>query len=264
MNGGQNIYIGASHGNSVNSIINWNTFGLLHNGNTADMMHGDYVDAPYHTKPSPERWAYSSKLFNRISDISNSIASTYANQELFALYNRGINGMLNCMVDTQQFTETAEPFLFVDLIEYATRIHPKYKYGELLFLKMISKYMPEATKYKWERWNKRPTLLNFYVENNKIYSFLKRGLKFTKRKLINQNNTMNPFDYWYNTNIDLKNFVNYNFNNNIYLLDDYPGLKKDSIELFTNGKFTEKAQVLTLLEAYYQILNCEYDDEGKH
>ena len=59
---------------------------------------------------------------------------------------------------------------------------------------------------------------------------------------------MNPFDYWYKTNENLKNFIDSTFKENISLLENNE-LKKDYQKLFKEGNTLEKSQVLTLLEA---------------
>ncbi len=63
---------------------------------------------------------------------------------------------------------------------------------------------------------------------------------------------MNPFDYWYKTNENLKNFIDSTFKENISLLENNE-LKKDYQKLFKEGNTLEKSQFLTLLEAirYY-------------
>lgn len=261
-NGGQIVYSGAAHAVSTYKLLDWNRLGLYHNGNLADVMHGDYVDAPEHTKPKPKTWAYSTKLFDKVYDISEKVAGRYPNQEVFAIYNRGINGIFNGNISTYNFTETAEPFLYQDLIEYAVRIHPKYKYKEYLFIKMTEKYMNEATLYIWEKWKKRPTIRNYELLNNPAYSFIHRGVGFINRKVKgNGKISMNPFNYWYESNYSLKKFIDNYYENNINLLEKYPELKEDCKNLFMTGKFSEKAQVITLLEFYKQVFCLEHKEK---
>ena len=60
---------------------------------------------------------------------------------------------------------------------------------------------------------------------------------------------MNPFEYWYNCNSNLRNFMYSYYKNHIDLLMDNSFLKKDVEYLFNKGGFLEKTQVLTLLAA---------------
>ena len=59
---------------------------------------------------------------------------------------------------------------------------------------------------------------------------------------------MNPFEYWYKKNDDLRKFTKKFFNENISVLDPHQELKNDCEILFNNGNFIEKSMVLTLLE----------------
>jgi len=60
---------------------------------------------------------------------------------------------------------------------------------------------------------------------------------------------MNPMDYWYNNNDDLRKFMVNTYNENIHLLKD-DELRNDCQRLFNEGNTIEKTQVLTLLAAY--------------
>ena len=59
---------------------------------------------------------------------------------------------------------------------------------------------------------------------------------------------MNPLEYWYNTNDDLRTFQNNYFKENIDRITD-GSLKSDCQNLYNFGNAIEKNQVLTLLSA---------------
>jgi asparagine synthase (glutamine-hydrolysing) len=60
---------------------------------------------------------------------------------------------------------------------------------------------------------------------------------------------MNPLDYWYATNRDLKNFSDHYFGENIRRIDSYSELGDICRKLYNTGTVMEKSQVLTLLSA---------------
>jgi asparagine synthase (glutamine-hydrolysing) len=60
---------------------------------------------------------------------------------------------------------------------------------------------------------------------------------------------MNPLDYWYRTNSDLRIFINEYYLQNINLLTSGK-VKSMCKELFEKGNLVEKIQVLTLLAAW--------------
>lgn len=251
-NFGQNIYSGAVHLVTTNNLINFDNFGFVHNGNLADVMHGDYIDGPRHNEPNIENWMYSKILKSRVEHIAPRIKEKYKNEEKFAIYNRGINGMYNGSISTLDITETDEPFTNKDLVAYCSRMKPEHKYKEDLFLKMIQKYYPEATNYKWQKWNLRPTAFNTKFMKT-IFGKIFRVADGQIQRFTTQSNNMNPFNKWYEKNKSLRNFLKDYLNENLYLLEGYPELNKDCRLLVEKGNVIEKTQVMTLLNFIKRI-----------
>ncbi|MFY9357326.1 MAG: asparagine synthase [Defluviitoga tunisiensis] len=246
INFGNCLYSGNAHVESFIKTFNFNSYGLYHTGQTGEIVKG-YI---YQNRNNnlEYRGAYSKLLFNKI-DFKN--INTYKNEGIFRLKNIPFNGTLQGNLPVQNYTEVISPFLDPDLIDYALQIPDGYKENEL-FIKWILKKYPGAAKYKWEAINGKIT--------DKTITIMGRTttLKALPRKVINKifhksaMNTkkhMNPFDYWYRTNENLKNFIDSTFKENISLLENNE-LKKDCQKLFTEGNTFEKTQVLTLLAAY--------------
>lgn len=253
-NFGQNVYSGAIHLVSANEIINFDNFGFIHNGNLADVMHGDYIDAPKHTKPELHNWMYSRRLKDKVEHISKFVNEKYGNEERFAVYNRGINGMYNGSVSSLDISETSEPFTNHALVEYCSRMRPEHKYKEALFLKMIQKYYKEATNYKWQKWNLRPTEFNTKFMGTfagKVFRVVDGQIQLH----FSQSKNMNPFNKWYSENDSLRNFINDYIKDNFWLLENYPEIKKDCEILVREGNVTEKTQIMTLLNFIKRIRN---------
>lgn len=243
-------YTSSAHTLSAIKVFNFSEYGLLHNGNVADISHGDYISFPYHTDPNPKTWANSTRLYNRISTDVNIIAQKYNNDEHFSIYNRGINGVLNGGVMYSEFTDTYEPYMYYDLVDFASKIPPNYKFNELLFLKLINKYYKDASKFDWARWNLKPSVRNIN-QFMQLYVRLKR-----KNKIIlgNYKGSMNPFDEWMAQNSSLLSFFDSIFKNNVELFDHNKELKRDIINQYKIGNFSEKAQVITLLKLQERLL----------
>ncbi|MGB4375150.1 MAG: asparagine synthase, partial [Defluviitoga tunisiensis] len=249
INFGNCLYSGNAHVNYFIKTFNFNSYGLYHTGQVGGIVKG-YI---YQNRNNnlEYRGAFSKLLFNKI-DFKN--INTYKNEGIFKLKNIPFNGTLQGNLPVQNYTEVISPFLDPDLIDYALQIPDGYKENEL-FIKWILKKYPGAAKYKWEAINGKIT--------DKTITIMGRTttLKALPRKVINKifhksawyhMNTkkhMNPFDYWYRTNENLKNFIDSTFKENISLLENNE-LKKDCQKLFTEGNTFEKTQVLTLLAAY--------------
>lgn len=246
INFGNCLYSGNAHVESFIKTFNFNSYGLYHTGQTGEIVKG-YIYLNRNNNLE-YRGAFSKLLFNKI-DFKN--INTYKNEGIFRLKNIPFNGTLQGNLPVQNYTEVISPFLDPDLIDYALQIPDGYKENEL-FIKWILKKYPGAAKYKWEAINGKIT--------DKTITIMGRTttLKALPRKVINKifhksaMNTkkhMNPFDYWYRTNENLKNFIDSTFKENISLLENNE-LKKDCQKLFTEGNTFEKTQVLTLLAAY--------------
>lgn len=252
-NSGEIVYCGAAHAVDSISKINLDRYGMIHNGNLADIMHGDYISADKHTKINMTNWAYSKRLYSTIEHLQKEAEKLYLNEEHFAIYNRGINGILNGSISLYDKLETAEDFMDPDIVDFSMQLDPKYKYRENLFIKMVNKYYPEAVKYKWQRWNARPKdkYINLMEGNfGRVYKRLSKeyySLIYKEDRL-----NMNPFDVWYKNNINLKNTIEGRYSEKIDLVSDSI-IRKNCIELFENGCFTEKAQVITVLEVLDRI-----------
>ncbi|MDU5107125.1 asparagine synthase-related protein [Clostridium sp.] len=251
-NYGQIVYSGASHLFDATNSLNLDSYGFIYNGNLADAMHGDYIEDKKHTTPSLENWAYSSRLLNKIAFIEKEIKDKYGNEEKFAIYNRGINAIYNGSIIMLDKSETCEAYTHNDIIRYCSRMEPKYKYKESAFLKMIQKYYPEATKYKWQKWNLKPTELNTKFMSTFVGKVF-RVIDGQVQLHFSQSNNMNPFNKWYKDNAQLREFINNYLKDNIDILSPYSELKKDCEEICINGNITEKTQVMTLIQFMKRI-----------
>ena len=194
--------------------------------------------------------AYSTKLLDEKLIKKLLPVNSYENSEIFAFYERCINGTFNGYRVTEQFTEFSSPFLDKDFLEYAMRIPPKYRYKEEIYLKWILSELSEASKYSWEK-----TGVKIYAGS--ITRFFFNVSLYLKRKYHGKNfkYSMTPGEYWYRTNSNLKATIENYFDDHIILLSKFPTLMDDSKNLFKNGTLGEKIQVLTLLSGISSLIS---------
>lgn len=243
-NNGMIFYAGAAHQYTAIKKLNLDNYGLLHTGQLGDALLGTYLSRPKMIKPSLDSGAYSKKMISKITNELKVINKIYSSEQIYKLYNRGFNGILNGHFILADEIECASPFLNVDFIEYSLQIPFQLKYNEKIYRKMIVNKMPEAAKIPWERTHLLP-------KYNPKFQYLTKGLRYTYSFLAGKKDfsiSMNPFEYWYKNNDELKKFARNFFNENISILDSYQELRKDCEILFNKGNFIEKSQVLTLLE----------------
>ncbi len=243
-NDGLVLYSGSAHSLSSIEKINFEHYGLIHTGGVGDGVLGSLLLKPKLVKPKMESGAYSTYLLHHILPKVKQSLGHYESNEMFKLYNRAFNGALNGTWTACQFTESASPFLDAEFMKYCFSIPPSMRYKEKIYIEWILSRHPDAAKYVWEATKLKPS-------TNKVLPFIVKVFRRAYIKAFGKTNllSMNPFQYWYDTNEQLRLFVNNYFQQNIYLLDEYPELKSDSTRLFNEGSLIEKTQVMSLLEA---------------
>ena len=245
VNDSSTLYAGAAHLQFSLKLLDWKIMGLLHTGQIGAIVKGSYLLNENHGPVSIKaikKIAYSTKLLDRNLLTKLNLLDNYENFEVFALSERGINGIFNGYRVIEQFTEFSSPFLDKDFLEYSMRIPPKYRYKNEMNKKWINSKLPEASVYPWQGTGMKINAGLLKQFSFRVFRFLKK--KYQGDKYLN---SMNPFEYWYRTNPDLKSYIEKYFVDHIALLSAYPTLMNDAKPLFENGTFLEKTQVLTLL-----------------
>lgn len=247
-NDGQAFFAGAAHALAMINLINWEKNGLIHTGQIGDLILGSYLMSTKHSPVSKDiiyKAAYSTKLIKKIpQSIIDNLSKVYETDEIFVFYERCVNGIFNGYQMMHHYSEFSSPFLYLDFLDYVMKIHPKHRYNNVLYEDWINSFMVTASKYIWEKSGVK-------INDNiiiKIMNQLQKQIRIILFKDITKI-SMNPFDAWYKNNIDLRETFEHYFDENIKRLDNHPALKKDTIDLFSNGSTLEKTQSLSLLAA---------------
>jgi asparagine synthase (glutamine-hydrolysing) len=249
-NDGLVLYSGSAHLYNCLRNLSFQDYGLVHTGLIGDLVVGSYLQGKKHEEICEailNKITYSAKLTNKLKNVIDKNNFGYENDELFAFYERCVNGVFNGYRMIEQFTEFSSPFLYIEFLDYVMKIHPRYRYKQYIYLKWINKYITEFSKYKRDGYGLSPkdTLrYPFFITN------MYRLFRALMRKILRKRHTsMNPFEYWWNTNKTLQKEINSIFKKNIQILENYSELLEDSNYLFKEGSLLEKTQVITLLKA---------------
>jgi len=244
VNDGLVLYSGAAHALKMESMINWDRYGLLHTGQLGDAVMGTYLSRSTLDNKITFSGVYSNKLKDKIYDVFKNIASNYDNEEIFKFYNRGFLGIFNGYRASEQFSEYSSPFLYLDFLNYAIHISPELRFKEKIYLDWILKVSPEAAKYPWEK-------TGLPINAGRFRVFLRRSIRYAKRKIFGPSpkDSMNPFNYWYKTNNSLRETFEDYYRKHIDLLSHHSELQRDVEKMFSEGTPLEKTQPLTLLAA---------------
>lgn len=257
ISGGNVLYYGLAHNQSLFKLMNFEKFGILHTGQLGDVsLSSFYTSLKGDKKIIVGDGAYSTSLIDRINNIK--FRNDYPNQEIFKIIIRGLYGANQGLKPIQNYTETYSPFYDIDLLKYSFSIPLNIRYNHALYKKWILKKYQGASRYKWESTNSKITakVLKYKGKELPIKSIPSKVLQ--KVGLIKPdyetNFHMNPISYWYNTNAGLKKFQDNYFEENIEKLSESLNLKKDCINLYRNGSGVEKNQVLSLIAAVRIII----------
>jgi len=253
INPGGALFYGLAHSKSCMDLLNLDKFGIVHTGQLGDVVLGTFFSSLDENKPySISDGAYSRTLLSKLS--KDFIKNSYKNEEIFKFYARCFTGANQGLLVIQQNNESYSPFCDVDFMNYCLKIPLKYRYNHYIYkLWMIKKY-PKSTKYKWEKTNSKVTEKNIKILNREIplKQLIPFFIKVLNRKLFKKTELhtkkhMNPLDFWYNDNKDLKNFMDLYFEKNIKRLENYKDIQKDCSWLYKEGSCIEKVQVLSVL-----------------
>ncbi|HHP5737873.1 hypothetical protein [Bacillus paranthracis] len=250
INGGTSVYYGMAHSKNSLDTINLDTYGLVHTGQLGDVVIGTFSSKIQHEPATLEAGAYSTKLAERLKNMD---IEMYQNEEIFKFYQRGFNGALSGNLAFQEKTESFSPFYDLDFLTFCLKIPLEFRFKHKLYYKWILKKYPAAANYQYERIKGKIIWPTWYVKGKNL------GMKILNKSLTtiglngiygyNSKYGMNPFDYWYRTNKEMKKFIDTYFEENIENLSSTKGLQDDCIQLFKEGSTVEKIQVLTLLGA---------------
>jgi asparagine synthase (glutamine-hydrolysing) len=290
---GMACFFGLSHTYSMFSKLDYHDYGIVHSGMLGDVILGSYLNFPEYGVPAQiSDAAYSIELIDRLKDYL--FQYTYSDAEMYMMYNRGFcfcgQGSL---AYGHTKTETYSPFCDVDFMELCLSIPLELRCNHKIYKEWILSKYPAAANYIWEKTGKKiynendkeevsqkrhmislfgnfiPTPMDpSFGEYVKGFVLRRLGLrkKVGKQKITEEGeNThtfmlttkynMNPVDYWYYGNPDLKKYMDDYWNSNNYIVSDKQ-LLMDLTYLYQDCKATyDKLQPLSLIAAQKLIFD---------
>ena len=242
-------YISAAHINYTYQFIDADRFGLIHSGQLGDGILGSFNKHPFQHPPTTEKIVVMSRLFSKMKDEFQQILEQYKREEIFLTRNVGYNrAVLGSYLAESLSTYQTSPFMHSDLIRFAQSLPEEWKYQQKIYIDWINTHQKEATNYIWERTLLKPTSNLNTIIGDKL---MKRIFKIWKTKLTKdiEGANMTAYDFYFDQNKKLQDQVNSYFNEHIERVT-LPNLKADLMLQFTEGSFTEKAAVLTVLSNF--------------
>jgi len=254
---GMSSCTGCSHGTYYYDTFNLDDFGLVHSGQLGDAIVRSIISR--NSKSAVNNYSLKPILNSKFIDLEKRIdysyQLTYDNEEDLLFFTRSFLGNNQGLLAAQQYSETYSPFYDIDFMQFCFNIPLKYRMNHQLYYKWILLKHPKAANYMHDRIGvgvkintKKITVLGHTVPITKLPHYTCKYIysRLTGKRLDASKRNMNPFEYWYNTNDELRNIIDEYYQHNIGELSLFPELEEDCRNIFQNGSASEKLQVLTL------------------
>lgn len=264
------------HGKSMEDLINYEPFGIIHTGQIGDSVVGTFfTKLDYIKEVKVGQAAYSQEIIERLANYH--FQQQYDNEEMFCLYSRAFTGANQGLLTFQENSESYSPFTDVDFLCFCYTIPLELRFNHKIYFDWILTKYPEAANYIWEKTrsyirpftNTKPRIMNVFGYEvpcftdpnfgSYLHGFIRRRLGLQKKgekaatvTMLTKDN-MNPIDYWYNTNPAFRDFIQEYWKRYEHLLPNNQ-FGADMRHLFYDCVLYEKLQALTVLSAI-KLLN---------
>lgn len=253
-NNGAALYSGITGGDRLLAIIQGGNFGIEHTGMIGDaILSTFYKDKDFNFQtPRFGMHRYSERLSYTFDD---KVLKNYTNQEIFAIYSRGILGAQSSYMIRQNYFETASAFTDVDFLNTIFSVPFEYRVKHHIYLKWMLEKYPKSTEFGWEKWGGiKPKESCIFLRKIRTTQRLSKQMVCNLLKIENDD-SMNPLDYWYQHDKDIQRFFSKYYTENIDRLSSMECLKKDTADMFWKGNVTEKTMALTVLAMVKKIIS---------
>lgn len=246
-------YFGITGGNRMLQSLNMQLFGLEHTGQLGDVLLSTFyeVESENFAPPVFGEKAYSNYMQY---EFDHEILKRYKNKEVFALNARGFLGACSTHIIRQNYTEVASPFLDVDFMNACLSIPFHIRKNHNIYLKWIEKKYPKALEFQWEK--TRVKMTKGWEWRSKFKMLGVRGKHAVEKYLLKKQytDTMNPFEYWYKEDSQIKAYLDSYYHENKHYLEVFDRNKVKEIEgMFENSNVVDKMLVLSAIAGVKKV-----------
>lgn len=250
--GGNVLYYGSAHSDSLFRVLNFSEFGIIHTGQISGALNGSkvskYDDLFDHF--DFRKAMYSTKYYDKVKHL----LTVQINQELGWYYYRCLNGTCYGTQRFYNYSESYSPFLDLEFLVHILQIPISFRVNRKLYKKWIISKYPKAAEYEWETTGQKIDAPVLHIRNKEIpWANIPRSIKAHARIIlglkesVNNLKSMNPVAYYISHNNDLREYLDDYFK----YVDAIPNLELRSIihDIQLNGTAMEKIQAVSLLSA---------------
>ncbi len=238
-------YFAITGGKRLLSSLNMDCFGLEHTGQGGDAILGTFTLKDFPVKTRYKR--YSDLLDVEVPDA---VALRYQNLEEFLVNTRTVLGMFATHLIRRHYVYAVSPFLDVEFLSLCMSIPLELKRKHKLYWAWIDKKYPEVGKIKSTTERPKGKIEDFSLRAVRKLSRETTKVLFTigLSKSKEQMKGMNPFQYWFDTNPKISEFINSYYNANKHLLCTCSETMQGEVEkMMESSNVQDKLLVLTVL-----------------
>ena len=246
---GMVFYTGGIHVRHAIENMKYENFALFHSGQIGDGVLGGFNTEPRRKKPSTFKIVEFPQFLPKVKDSLNEILKDYETEELFLYRNIAFNRTLLGAHVLQQKRYQTSPFMAKEFLKLAISLPEEWKFNHRFYIEWINKYCKEATKYRWERTLMKPDAHWKTSFGDKV---LKRGYNLLNNKILKspQNSSMYPYQFYFDTDLDIQKYYQQYFEDNLHRIADYKELSEDVISLFESDNFNTKTKAINILSIF--------------
>lgn len=245
MNYGQSYYAASTGCKDFLGLINHKEK-LEHSGQIGDVVIGSFAQEQTEAIDR-NQGRYSLRLGYQFED--SWYTKDLDNKEMFCMYTRAFLGALSSHLIRRNYNYTVSPFIDVDFMETCLSIPTELRAGHKVYFAWLKKYYPDVFEVKSTR---DKVSLAVRVKNKGKRELRKMLYHMKLISSAESNDSMNPFEYWYCTNRNIREFIERYYNENIERCK-HDSIFEDIIQLYEHGNVIEKLQVLTVLSVKKQF-----------
>lgn len=242
---------GFTGGRQFLRLIDFDHFGLEHTGQI-----GDVVISQFFSKTEPYRDADLKRMSSVVAQRFPLKADDFVTNEEYAFYTRAFQGALSTHYIRANYTYAVSPFLDLELLEFCASLPDEIRVNHRLYWNWIDRKYPtfgaipstRKRQYKGMGLNRTVKLYSGKAVHRlkKMVRNVCYRLGLTRESV--SNNNMNPYQYWYDTNEEMRRYIDSSYHDNLFVLDGHELLAAECKAMFDSPLAFDKLMCVSLLE----------------
>lgn len=257
MNGGSCYYAGNGAYKRWIELLDTNEIGLSVNGVFGDIYEGAHLLNKTNDGYLPIRVNERKKCLSRLLDINldESCTDGFENIELFISYTRDMLGNMNTALTKQNAIEVMSPFGDIDFLSFFYSLSREMRIEGRIGIKWQKKKNPDSMRFIYATTGLRPDASQLQISLHSLPFRVKKKLMSYIGRNVKNKQDMNPFDYWYATNSDFREFFNNYWRDNSVYAKQAPEIYASAEKLFSKGNMLEKIISISALSIMKQYID---------